>query len=211
MGFLPNITVKPDCDPKLFLDRLEDLAKNSASIKEVCRDKDVKLSRSGMDILAFMPTDQNGHEEIIGQFIFQYDNPSTVYVEVRAGLWNPDPPNYEIYVKEAKRIAGSLIKEYNHSFPSRRRLTIQKKSQTEPSLSPVANKVFRKFVILANKRSLHPLDWKRFYEFVRFCHAHHVKLYEDEIEWLLNKEGFGEGKSRYMADIYGHCKRMLER
>jgi hypothetical protein len=190
---------------------LENLAKNIGPMKEVRREKDVKLSISGMDILAFMPTDQNGHEEIIGQFIFQYDKPSTVYVEVRAGRWNPDPPNYEIYVIEAKRIAGSLIKDYNQAFSSRRRLTIQKKKKTEPSLSPGANKVFRKFVTLANKHSLHPLDWKRFYEFVRFCHAHHVKMYEDEIEWLLNKEGFGEKKSRYMADIYMHCKRMLER
>lgn len=211
MGVLPNITIKPDCDPKLFLDRLEGSAKKRDVIKEVRRNSDSKLAKSGMDILAFMPTDQNGHEGIIGQFIYRYDKPSIICVEIRARLWNPDPPNYEIYVKEAKRIAGNLLKSYNKTFDSRRCLTIQKKKQTEPSLSPGAKKVFRRFVTLANKRSLHPLDWKRFYEFVRFCHAHRIKLYEDEVEWLLGKEGFGEKKSSYIADIYMHCKRMLEK
>ena len=209
MGYLPNITVKPDCDPKLFLDRLEGLAKKSNLIQEVRRD--INLAVSGMDILAYMPLDQNGHVGIIGQFIHYYDKPYTLNVELRARTWNPDPPNYESYVKEAKRIAGGLIKAYNKNFNSRRRLTIQKKKQTEPTLPPGANGVFNKFVALANKSSLHPLDWKRFYEFVRFCHAHRVKLYEDEIEWLLNKNGFSEKQARYIADIYTHCKRMLER
>ncbi len=211
MSYLPDITIKPDCDPKLFIDRLEDLAKNENAIKEIRRDSDVKLLKSNMDIFAFMPTDQNGHEEIIGQFIYRYDNPTIISVEIRARLWSPDPPNYEIYVKEAKRIAGSLLKAYNQAFNLQRRLNIQKKEKTEPSLSPGASQMFRKFVTLANKGNLHYLDWKRFYEFVRFCHAHHVKLYEDEIAWLLKKEGFEDKKAMYIADIYMHCKRMLER
>ncbi len=184
MGFLPNITLKPDCEPKLFLNRMEGLANKSNLIQEVRRD--THLGVSAMDILAFMPLDQNGHVEIIGQFIHFFDKPLPLSVEVRARTWNPDQPNYEAYVKEAKRIAGCLIKAYNKNFNSRRRLTIQKKKQTEPTLPPGANGVFNKFVVLANKSSLHPLDWKRFYEFVRFCHAHRVKLYEDEIERLLN-------------------------
>jgi hypothetical protein len=208
MGFLPNITVKPDCDPKLFLNRLEGLANQSNLIQEVLRD--INLAGSGMDILAFMPLDQNEHVAIIGQFILYSDKPSILSVEVRARAWMPDPPNYESYVKEAKRIAGGLIKAYNQSFNSRRRLTIQKKKQTEPTLPPGANGVFNKFVALANKSSLHPLDWKRFYDFARFCHAHRVMLYEDEIEWLLKKNGFSEKMARYIADIYTHCNRMLK-
>jgi len=76
---------------------MEGLGNQSNLIQEVLRD--THLGVSAMDILAFMPLDQNGHVEIIGQFIHYYNKPLILSVEVRARAWSPDPPNYESYVK----------------------------------------------------------------------------------------------------------------
>jgi len=61
-----------------------------------------------------------------------------------------------------------------------------------PSLADNAERVF-----------LHPLDWRRFYEFVRDCRSR-ARYSEEEIARLLIKEGFSEKYANYIGDIYGH-------
>jgi hypothetical protein len=60
-------------------------------------------------------------------------------------------------------------------------------------------------VNLANKSRLHPLDWKRFYQFVQFCDAQDVEISETDLEWLLTRAGFAQEGARELATAYRGC------
>ena len=56
-----------------------------------------------------------------------------------------------------------------------------------PGLTPKSEPFFRQFVNNANKLSLHPLDWDRWYDFVHVCHYLKVVLSGEEVERLWRK------------------------
>lgn len=78
-----------------------------------------------------------------------------------------------------------------------------------PELPPVARKHFAQFINCANRSSMHPLDWKRFYRFVRFCHAKRVRLESGSLRILLVRGHFSETKAAHLANIYEHGRAML--
>jgi hypothetical protein len=73
----------------------------------------------------------------------------------------------------------------------------------EPKLSPQSEKLFKRFAVLANKSVLHPLDWFRFYDFVR-SNRMRRPLYENDMAHLLVKEGFSSQYATYIASVYFH-------
>jgi hypothetical protein len=98
-------------------------------------------------------------------------------------------------------LIGPLLKLYNQQKRSRLRLRVEKANRREPRLPPQTSKLFKRFAVLANHSSLHPLDWQRFYEFVRLSRG---EASEPTLAALLVKEGFSRSKAEYVADIYGH-------
>jgi len=76
-------------------------------------------------------------------------------------------------------------------------------------LPPATREIFVQFINCANRKALHPLDWHRFYRFVRFCHAKHVKLHSDLLRSLLIRGHFQEHKAAFLAEIYEHGRKLL--
>lgn len=76
-------------------------------------------------------------------------------------------------------------------------------------LSPGAQKVFVRFLNLANRSSLHPLDWRRFYGFVRYAHAHRARMNSTNLSLLLQQHGFSAAKAESLAFVYGHGRKVL--
>ena len=107
------------------------------------------------------------------------------------------------YVAEARTLIGPLLSVYNREVGTRHRLTIPAKRKLEPKLPPQSAKLFKRFTALANKSGLHPLDWRRFYEFVRDSRMRRP-LPDEDMARLLIKEGFPEQYACDIAAVYSH-------
>lgn len=51
---------------------------------------------------------------------------------------------------------------------------------------------------------LHPLDWQKFYRFIRHCHRHRVKLSRSDVKELLIEANFSEQLAEYLAVVFEH-------
>ena len=205
---LPDIWVKSDTDPAIFLDRIQLIAEESERYK-IDRITDLGNLIEGYQRVDLYPTFASEHQRLTLQFISDADSGANVRVEVRAHRWNPDPPTYEAYVQTAEQLVRPLLQEYNRQFKSRRRLSIQSKTAVEPRLPPSVSPLFETFVQCANTQMLHPNDWDRFYQFVKACHKRNVRLNETDLARLLNREGFDEDYARRIASVYDHGRGIL--
>ena len=73
-----------------------------------------------------------------------------------------------------------------------------------------ADRLLQSFADLANKEVLHPLDWKRFYEFIQYCHRHHIKARDFEIARILITLGFSDEYSNDLGIVYQHGRGVLK-
>lgn len=83
------------------------------------------------------------------------------------------------------------------------------KDENFKELPPATRAIFLQFANCANRRALHPLDWKRFYRFIRFCHAKRVKLQSWTLRELLIRAHFPDHLSAHLANIYEHSRELL--
>lgn len=72
-----------------------------------------------------------------------------------------------------------------------------------PELPPLSRKVFVRFVNCANR------SWNRYYEFVRFCHAHRVRVSDCTLHSLLARGGFSDAKIGALVAAYLHGRKVL--
>ena len=79
-----------------------------------------------------------------------------------------------------------------------------------PELSPTVRESFVRFINAANKKSLHPFDWKRFYKFVRICHSRRARQTPSDIRTMLIRGHFTREKADYLADLYEHGRGLLD-
>ncbi|RCV88344.1 hypothetical protein [Billgrantia montanilacus] len=199
---LPPIKIKADCLPRDFVHRLNKMVASLGSYTPRY-EKDF-MGESGFDILNLEYTGNTQYKDFIVQFICVPNDAEYVSFEVRASRWVPnDPPTYDEYVKVASEHGKRILSEYNKAHSSRRRLSIPSKEKLEPKLSPMCDALFSRFVNLANKQALHPLDWNRFYEFVTYC-KNRRKYSGEDIARLLQKEGFSAQYSEYIGSVYRH-------
>lgn len=204
---LPDIIIKTKTDSKSFLKCLYKIAKVKASVYKSKYENDYIITDS--DYLEVKPSKQNGHKNIIAQIFTVPEKENIVQVEIRAMHWKVEPVTYENYVTEARRILIPLLADYNKKYNLRKRLSIQSKESLLKNLPPLANKKFMTFVHHANKNILHPLDWNRFYVFIRHCYAKKVSLYPGELMRMLINNGFDEKKAEYLSDIFSHGIKLL--
>jgi len=73
----------------------------------------------------------------------------------------------------------------------------------QPQPGTVERALWR-FALLANKSSLHPRDWKRFYEFIALAHGRRIKWTADELKAKLRAFGFDERHAQDLASAYWH-------
>jgi len=162
------------------------------------------LGDTDFDIVNFRSTKPSPHVGLGVQLISRPDPKDIVAVEVIAERWRPnDPPSYATYVSEAKALIQPLLSNYNREANARHRMSIATMKSLEPKLPPQSEKLFKRFVALANKSVLHPLDWGRFYEFVRNSRMRRP-LYEEDMARLLVKEGFSAQYAKHIAGVYFH-------
>ncbi len=200
--YLPPIHIRVRGEHRQFLNRMADLADKSGDF--VVERKYDAMGKEGFDVVNLRLKKSSLHTGLGGQLIAQPRNETSVAVEIRAQRWAPeDPPTYEVYCAEAKALITPLLRAYNREAGTRYRLSIPSQVKLEPKLPPQCMKLFKRFTALANKSALHPLDWRRFYEFVRNCKSR-TCYSEDEIMRLLVKEGFSKKHARYIGDVYVH-------
>lgn len=203
--YLPPIYIKVTGTLRDFLAKMADIAERSGAFT-VERHFDA-LGEKGFNVVNLFFVKPSFHHGLGGQLIVQPDARDAVSVEISAERWNPDDsPSYEIYCAEAKALIGPLLLTYNREALTRHRMIIAAKKRIEPKLSAHSAKLFRRFTSLANKSGLHPLDWRRFYIFVRSSRTRNGLLDEDMAR-LLIKQGFSEQYASHIAEVYGHLRK----
>ncbi len=78
--------------------------------------------------------------------------------------------------------------------------------QMWPSPETTIEDALSRFAFLANKSSLHPLDWGRFYQFVVMAHMRHLGWDHIDVQRRLEKHGFPKEKARYLGEAYWHSR-----
>jgi len=66
-----------------------------------------------------------------------------------------------------------------------------------------------RFAALANRSSLSPRDWERFYGFISVAARYRVGRDHYEVARRLTEFGFGEELARELGEIYWHCRCVL--
>lgn len=196
---LPKIDVAISTEKRLFLNEISKLLMISGDFTV-----DLHLdafNQPGFDVLNFCYVRSSPHAGLGGQLIARPEVRGRIAIEMRAAKWSPDPPTREAYCTAARTLVGSALSSYNRTNGTRYRLRIETLNRKKKELSPQSSKLFNRFALLANKSSLHPLDWERFYEFVRY---NRQKLSEHYVRDALEKFGFSREKAIYIADIYAH-------
>lgn len=199
---LPSIRIKVSSPLRNFLKKMTDIAERSGAFA-VEQHFDA-FGEKGYDVVNLRFKKTSCHKGLGGQLIVQPDAKATVFVEISAERWSPaDPPSYETYCTEAKALIRPLLRTYNREAHTRHRMVLEAKKDIEPKLPPQSAVLFRRFTALANKSGLHPLDWKRLYEFVRKSRIR-KRVYDEDIAQLLIKDGFPEPYAHRIAEVCGH-------
>ncbi len=165
------------------------------------RHYDSGLLKSVLDIVNFRYVGNSPHTGVGGQLIARDDIPGRILLEMRAERWDPDPPTRAIYCGVATELMLPLLKTYNRTYSTRHRFRVQKAILKGTRLSPLTKTLFERFAILANTSSLHPLDWDRFYAFVRESRQ---ELPGYELRAMLIDRGFSSEKAQHLSEIYAH-------
>jgi hypothetical protein len=77
-------------------------------------------------------------------------------------------------------------------------------------LPPAAKLKLDAFCGLANRSCLHPYDWQRFYHFVRFCHAHSIKLGGGRLLTEMRQRGIPDRLAAKLAEQYAFGRSLLK-
>lgn len=204
---VPSVKLKADVDPREFLARIEAIAGEQGRY-EIYRDNAPEVE-GGWELLGLRVKGKATHKGLSGQLVATPIGNPTLLVKVLAAQWSPDL-SYQTYVAAVHEVFDPLVQEYNRRFRARRRLSIPTRESLEPTLPPKAGEAFHTFVALANKSALHPLDWRRFYQFVRVCHNGRARATASDIKRLLVKAGFDESYAEEIANVYEHGRNMAK-
>jgi hypothetical protein len=79
-----------------------------------------------------------------------------------------------------------------------------RRSEPSDELYGPAEAALRLFAVQANKSSLHPLDWERFYRFVVSAHQFRKGWNHSDVKRLLVEYGFTESRARDLSEAYWH-------
>jgi|GEM_PF-1611677 len=195
---LPDIDIAITINGRIFLDRMSGYGEQSGRFI-IERHFDA-MGTAGFDVINFRCADPLAEFAIGGQLIMRPEHPSKVAIEMRASRWLPDPPSRASYSSAARDVFFPLLQAHNRQFGTRYRLRIAK--VPSPFCLPRhAAKLFSRFCVTANKSGLHPLDWQRFYDFVR--HAR-TEVPEGTLRLLLMQTGFSAAEAARLSDIYQH-------
>lgn len=145
------------------------------------------------------------------QLLVAHDEGGRVEVEARARgpAAGARLATYDGYVAIVRGAVGPVLRAWNRRNGCRLLLSVQPRAALEPRLPPAAAAHFDRFVACANTAVLHPLDWRRFYAFVRHAHAVRLDLDAEELARLLVRAGFDGAHAGEIAAAYTHGRGVL--
>jgi hypothetical protein len=196
---LPEIDIAISGEGRKFLVQMALLGRESGDyVVEKHLDAESQL---GLRIVNFRYLKESVHTDVGFQLISSVDSPSRVAVEVRALSWSPDPPTKAAYVDAARSLVGPLLTSFNRANNKRYRLIIERATRRQIKVSATTRRLFDRFAKIANASAPHPLDWRRFYEFVRCSRQ---ELPEHVVRALLIERSFPNRRADKIAELYGH-------
>jgi len=208
---LPDIKIRPDVAPKLFLERLQQVVLTQGTWVLRNFEEGFGQPHDLFLLLGYHAPDHALAKELIAQFIFKpLKGPARIAVEMKAKSWAGGVATYDSYVGAA-RLLQPLLSYYNRVYQTRLRLQIQKRAALLPRLSYWPKLFFDQFINMANKSGLHSYDWSRFYDFLIVCQVLRAKLTEDDLVYLLIHAGFDDEYARDIASVYEHGRAILRR
>lgn len=204
---LPGISMGISVAPLTCLRRLAEIAQADKSLE-------VRTAFDGngdtdCNVTSFALRDEKVHEGLFAMFVHWNKDGARLRLQLAAHRWNPEPATYDAYVTAARRLFQPIILEYNRKHGTRHRMRIESKEELQPKLKPAAQKAFERFVVTANKSSLHPCDWEDFYHFVYVCRKTKVLLYPDEVSWFCRRAGFSAELANALSMAFHHCTEFL--
>jgi hypothetical protein len=69
-------------------------------------------------------------------------------------------------------------------------------------IAPETRRRLHAFCALANRSCLHPLDWERFFRFIRFCHQRRPSITSGQVRGELRLNGFSDALAERLVDYY---------
>ncbi len=195
----PAIDIKISVVPSLFLERMISLGEQTGrfAVEYV----DDRLGGTRLEVANFRFVHESPHEEHGFQLIAREEKSDRIQVEMRARHWSPDPPTRAVYEQSARDLVQPLLRAYNRSFGTRHRLRIGFREEKPFRMSVITETLLSRFTTLANTRSLHPYDWRRFYLLVREARQ---QIPEHILRGRLEQAGFTQDKARELAQLYTH-------
>lgn len=195
---LPGIDIAVGADRVLFLERIGDLVGSSDQLIVERHQLSIGEQESYF-INLILPGATDGSKSG-GQLIVRSDE-KRVCVEMHSADWEGKHPIKSAYIAYARQFFQPILALYNRQFGTRHRLRIVKaKGYVMP---PKTKMLFDRFTTLANVRALHPLDWERFYLFVRNSRS---EVPEGYLRPLLIKKGFSADKAAMLSELYFHLR-----
>ena len=196
---LPAIDIKVEETARDFLQKVAAIGK--ANVNFDVETHFNALEREGYHVVNFRFSGESPHISVGAQLICNPDVVGRVQVEMRAERWFPNPFTRVAYIEAARNLIQPLLASFNQAYSKRYRLRIENAIRAKPKLPPKTAEAFYRFADLANTSSLHPNDWKRFYEFVKLSRT---KLSQEHMQSLLTAKGFSIQKSDEISKIYYH-------
>lgn len=197
--WLPDIDIAVGDGSAAFLNAMADVGRVSGRF-DIEHHHDA-LGTIGFDAVNFRLRESSIHRELGFQLLAHPDTPGRVAVEVRAQRWAPDPPTHAVYCDAVRNLVSPLLTALNRSKSTRYRLRIERWGADRFKASSRTEVLFNRFAALANTSSLHPLDWRRFYDLVR---EGRQEIPEAHLRALLGERGFSKAAAQELAELYGH-------
>lgn len=194
---LPDVDIAISTEPRLFLNEIAPMAATTFKVEVHLN----AIGETNFDVINLRFLGCSPHMNIGVQLIARPGRLNRIFVELRAEKWSPDPPTRAAYVEAARMLVSPLLADYNRVNATRYRLRIAKLGSDKMKLTARTASNLRRFALLANQSSLHALDWRRFYEFVRHSRQ---QLPEEMLHHLLVQEGFLNSTAARLSEVYRH-------
>jgi hypothetical protein len=197
LKYLPAIDINVGDERARFVQKMVSIAQSERGmVVELYQDA---LGQEGIHFANFLLPGSSEDVRSGGQLIVRPDE-ARVCVEMRSGRWTSGYPTRSEYVEFSREVFSPLLSHYNKEFGTHHRMRVERPPPSY-QLPPKASRLFERFAILANTRSLHPLDWDRFYLFVRNSRQ---QVPEGALRSLLISRGFPAATAQMLSDLYHH-------
>lgn len=112
-------------------------------------------------------------------------------------------------IASAFRLVLPVVRDACQKCGVRCRIVYPKAEKVRPLAPRVAEKL-SSFVVSANINILHPLDWERFYRFVRYCYSHNVSMSQSRLRKELTARRVPAELADELALCYAHGRGILK-